>query len=403
MLTVFNREVKSMSMPFEREAFAAKLNNERVFEFVETVFGESMHAKRVESLANAAIGLLNAEALLLHKMGEGLSHAKQLDKKHATKQIDRLLSNRKLDIWESSGIWVPYIIGERKEILVSMDWTDFDGDGQSTLALNLVTSHGRATPLLWKTVNKSSLKHNRARYEDQILSHLKEVLPFGIKVTVLADRGFADKLFFKFIEEELGFFYIIRIRGSVYVTDKHQRSHLAKGWLRTDGRTRFLEQATVTKDNHAIAKFVCTKQKDMKDAWYLVSNCEDLSASTIIQFYGKRWKIEPYFRDIKDQRFGYGLEATHISTPDRRDRLFFISAICIALLTLLGAAGESIGFDRKLKVNTVKTRTHCLLRQGIFYYKFFPNFKEEEKSRLLFAFNDLLEQQSVWKNLFFAV
>ena len=53
--------------------------------------------------------------------------------------------------------------------MVSMDWTDFDADGQSTIAVNLITDHGRATPLLWKTVDKSTLKNNRARYEDQIL------------------------------------------------------------------------------------------------------------------------------------------------------------------------------------------------------------------------------------------
>jgi len=100
----------------------------------------------------------------------------------------------------------------------------------------------------------------------------------------------------------------------------------------------------------------------MKDPWYLVSNCGDLTGKDIVTYYGKRLTIEPYFRNIKDQRFGMGLESTHISTPDRRDRLFFISSICVALLTLLGAAAESIGFDRKLKVNTVKRRRHSLLR-----------------------------------------
>ncbi len=49
--------------------------------------------------------------------------------------------------------------------MVSMDWTDFDADGQSTIAINLLTEHGRATPLLWKTVNKSTIKNNGARYE----------------------------------------------------------------------------------------------------------------------------------------------------------------------------------------------------------------------------------------------
>jgi hypothetical protein len=46
-----------------------------------------------------------------------------------------------------------------------MDWTDFDGDGQATLVLNLVTEHGRAMPLpllwLWLSVWKDELKDQR--------------------------------------------------------------------------------------------------------------------------------------------------------------------------------------------------------------------------------------------------
>ena len=57
------------------------LNNVEVYNIIDTIFGKNMHAKRVISLANAAIGLLNAEELLLHKIGEGLSRAKNLDKK----------------------------------------------------------------------------------------------------------------------------------------------------------------------------------------------------------------------------------------------------------------------------------------------------------------------------------
>ena len=46
------------------------------------------------------------------------------------------------------------------------------------------------------------------------------------------------------------------------------------------------------------------------------------------------------------------------SRPDRRDRLLLISALAIAVLSLLGAAGERIGYDRWLKANTVTRRTH---------------------------------------------
>jgi hypothetical protein len=42
-----------------------------------------------------------------------------------------------------------------------------------------------------------------------------------------------------------------------------------------------------------------------------------------------------------------GLSATRIGEPTRRDRLLLINAFAMALLTLLGAAGESLGLDRR--------------------------------------------------------
>ena len=75
------------------------------------------------------------------------------------------------------------------------------------------------------------------------------------------------------------------------------------------------------------------------------------------------WCIEPSFRDTKDLRFGMGMTAIRIADPARRDRLLLISAFAMALPTLLGTAGESLGMDRQLKSNTSKTRTHSLFRQ----------------------------------------
>jgi hypothetical protein len=63
--------------------------------------------------------------------------------------------------------------------------------------------------------------------------------------------------------------------------------------------------------------------------------------------YGKRWSIECGLRDTKDLRFGMGMSAVHVSTPARRDRLWLLNACAIALLTLLGAAGEALGYDRQ--------------------------------------------------------
>ena len=67
-----------------------------------------------------------------------------------------------------------------------------------------------------------------------------------------------------------------------------------------------------------------------------------------------------------------GLSVLRIADPQRRDRLLLLNAFAIVLLTLLGAAGESLGMDRHLKVNTAKHRTHSLFRQGCMLYELIP-------------------------------
>jgi transposase len=363
------------------------------------VFGEGLHKKRQLSLGNAALGLLRSGSLFVHEMGAALAFGNGKSKKHATKQIDRLFSNAGIDIWELSASWVPYIIGHQKQVYVALDWSSFADDEQTTLCLNVLTSQGRSTPLLWKTVAKSLLKYNRARYEDQMLSRLKEVIPNDVQVVVVADRGFADQKFFKFIAEELKFSYIIRIKSSTIITDKHAESRKAQDWLREDGRAIALEEALITQSHYAVKKVVIVKDKAMKAGWFLVSNT-DMKTREIINMYGKRWKIEPYFRDLKDEHFGFGLYKTHIKSAERRDRLLLVVALSYLLLTLLGQAGEQIGFDQKLKVNTVKTRTHSLFRQGQFYYQWFERFSSEEQRLLLYEFNKVLQQHDFWNNFF---
>ena len=86
--------------------------------------------------------------------------------------------------------------------------------------------------------------------------------------------------------------------------------------------------------------------------------------------------------------------------PDRRDRLLLISALAIAVLSLLGAAGERIGYDRWLKANTVKRRTHSLFRQGLMLYHHLPNWPEDRIRPLMETFGNMLMEQRVYREVF---
>src|SRR3954467_8482556 len=283
--------------------------------FLDSILSEDTHAKRVDSLANAALGVMTGASLAVAMIGKSLAQARGLLTKHAVKQVDRLLSNPRIEAWDVFATWVPEMVGPRKDIVVAMDWTDFDADGQATLALKLVTRHGRATPLVWLSVLKDELSNARNDYEDACLRRLAEVLPDDVTVTILADRGFADTKLFGFLDE-LGFAYVIRLKGNTTVrTADGPTRPAAEG---QGGRARKLRDATVTAAQCPVGAVVCVQAKGMKKAWCLAASNAAASSRQIIDLYSKRWGVEPSFRDTKDLRFGMGLSAVRISDPQRR-------------------------------------------------------------------------------------
>ncbi len=70
------------------------------------LFDGDMHAKRVESLANAILGVVRTGSLAVSTIGHGLALARGLTTKHAIKQVDRLLSNEGIDIDAALRHWV---------------------------------------------------------------------------------------------------------------------------------------------------------------------------------------------------------------------------------------------------------------------------------------------------------
>ena len=362
---------------------AARLGEIR--EFIGGLYGPDLHAKRVDALAGATLGAMTGASLAVAMIGQALAQARGLVTKHAVKQVDRLMSNAGIDVWDSFARWVPRQVGERRDILVAMDWTGFAHDGQSTLVLSLVTGHGRAAPLIWLTVWHEEIATRRNDVEDACLRRLAETLPAGCRVTILA---------------ELGFGYVIRFRGNIRVTDAHGESRQAADWVGKGGRARKLRDARVTAQGRQVGAVVCVQAKGMQEPWCLAASDPEASAAVLVNHYARRWTIEPAFRDTKDLRFGMGLSATRIGEPMRRDRLLLVSAFAMALLTLLGCIGESLGMDRLLKSNTAKTRSHSLFRQGCMLHDLIPTMPEHRLAPLIEAFANAVSHASEFSGAF---
>lgn len=349
-----------------------------------------LHAKQQSAVSDAVSGVIESKSLMVSRIGAGIAKQKGLKTKHAIKQVDRLLSNDKVDPLYLQGQLASFLIANRSRIYVAIDWTVFSKDRQMTISLRLITTHGRATPLLWQTVSTIDLKGKKNDYVFSILERLRILVPESCEVILLGDREFGTLKMFEKIHEALGFHYILRIKRNFTITTTDGVQRLAHECINGE-ETVCYDDSKVTVKEYSIKKVVISRQPRMKDMWCLASSLSNISTQTILNLYGKRWGIETSFRDEKDLQFGLGLKKSRIKSCARRDRLFLISAIAIIFLTLLGAACERAGYDRYLKANTEKRRTHSLLNQGKAIFELIANFDPGWRQRIGQALTEILK------------
>lgn len=341
------------------------LEYDAVQKFVEDLAGEVLHPKQVDSLAHSVVGAIHADTASITAIGRAAAWAREVSEKHSIKQVDRLLANSKVDAFAVMQHVVPQLVSGRSRIVVAVDWTEFASNGHSTVAVSMITEHGRATPLMWLTVASKKLKKRRSQFEDRVLWQLRLAIPEHVHVTVLADRGFADTGLFWTLKEKMRFDYVIRFKAGTFVESADGDARPAGEWIPPNGQAKRLPTPLMTRKRRSVPAVVCVKRAGMKEAWCLVTSLADATAEEVVELYSYRFDIEHTFRDQKDWRFGLALDHMTLGTPGRRDRMLLVLALATMFSVIVGAAGEQLGLDRLLRANTeTRKRTHSLLRQG---------------------------------------
>ncbi len=372
---------------------------ERILGFLEALVGDDLHAKRILSLAHGTAGVIASGTLGVAAIGKGLAAVRGVEAKHATKQVDRLLSNLGIDVELIQARWVGFQLREVEEAWVNLDWTDAHADDQTTLVASLQEDRGRSTPLMWMTVRKSELEDRKFGHVETLLKRLHAAVPSSVKRTfIVADREFGNRRMYGFLQEH-GFDYVLRFRQDVNVTSWEGETRVAADWQRTTGKLRSMMSASVTVEGHRVGKVVIVRDRGMKEVWCLAASDPDLNPKVVKARYGRRFQTEETFRDIKDPRFGMGLRFCSIGAPERRDRILLLGVLAQAMLTLLGIAGERCGLDKYLKTNTAKTRQHSLLKQGLMWYDFIPTMREERLRTLMEAFHEVAHEHGLFRLL----
>jgi hypothetical protein len=189
---------------------------------------------------------------------------------------------------------------------------------------------GRAVPVVWEVLEHGSSSVAYATYK-VLLDALPPLLPLGVRVVFLADRGFADTALMTHLRR-LGWHFRIRIKGSFGVTRPGHRSAKVQAFTLAPGRALFLHHVALTADHFGPVSLALARHTSNGEAWAVVSD-EPTSVQTFVE-YGWRFDIEENFLDDKSN--GFQLESSLVRNADALGRLCLVLAVTTVYLVAQG-------------------------------------------------------------------
>jgi len=211
---------------------------------------------------------------------------------------------------------------------------------------------GIGIPLFWVVLN---LEGNSCA-EDRIdlLKRIVERLGISRIGVLLADREFIGTQWFLFlIEQKIPF--IIRVKQNSMV-EIGESGKLPIGRLR-----KWLSRKKVV--NHPINLWGLSlyvsieKRKGAKEQMIVVSQ---FKFEDPLEMYRRRWEIETMFGCLKTR--GFRMEDTHITDPDKIERVVFVLAIAFCWAYRIGDIQDQI---RAIEVKAHGRKARSLFREGL--------------------------------------
>lgn len=337
-----------------------------------------MHRVRAAALFAAVEGLLRGGRLTLSQVGRALSGAGHA--KHKIKRVDRLLGNVHLhgerpQIYQALARWL--LAGIDRPVIV-VDWSDCEPGHEWLMLTAALTVRGRAIPL-YEEVHRLSA-YNSPRTHKRFLKALRAVVPVQCRPILITDAGFRGP-WFRAVEA-LGWDWVGRVRNCIKVqlAGEQRWRYSTAVYRQATRRVRFLGSCLLSHKNpyaaqlylvrmasrgagrplkaHGAAATARRCRKLYRDPWLLATSLPHAAgmAKRVMKLYAKRMQVEETFRDLKDDRWGFGFALARSGHAERRQVMLLIATLATLLLWLLGQAARVRGWMRHFQANTERQR-----------------------------------------------
>ena len=275
---------------------------------------------------------------------------------------------RRLQRWLNNPRINPHRLYARLIRIALADWQD------ECLYLSLDTSlfwdefclvrlalvhRGRAIPVICKVLHHPSASVSFEEYRT-VLAQARSRLPQGVKVILLADRGFVHTSLMHQLTHDWGWHYRIRLKRNCWIWRRGQGWQQLSAFHFRRGEALKLHHVYLHKDQrYGPVHLIVGRNGVNGEFWAIVS--DELTRLHTFAEYGLRFDIEESFLD--DQSNGWNMQRSKIRSVAALSRLWFILALATLYLTAQGV--DVVERGRRRWVDPHWFRGQSYLRIGL--------------------------------------
>jgi hypothetical protein len=317
--------------------------------------GQWRDVRHLQTLAWMVGGLIQAECVKLTAWVPFV-HSRARYAQSTQRRFRRWLGNRRIEMTPLYGPLIAQALQEwgTHTLYLALDtsllWNQY------CLVRLSVVYRGRAVPVVWEVMEHRSSSVTHAAYE-ALLETVPALLPAGVQVVFLADRGFADTELLAQLRR-LGWHFRIRIKATFSVLRPGQPVCKVEDFSLAPGRALFLHNVAITAEYFGPVSLALARHSSTGEYWYIVSD-EPTSVHTFTE-YGRRFDIEENFLDDKSN--GFQLESSLVRDAAALTRLCFV--VAVATLYLVAQGTQVVAAQKRRWVDPHWLRGNSYLRIG---------------------------------------
>lgn len=313
-------------------------------------------ARHLQTLCWMVIGMIGSENVHLNGFGVYVKSRAQIAQSHQ-RRFRRWLSNRRINVAAAHHALIQQaLLGwHSKRLYLSLDttvvWNCF------CIVWVGVVYRGRTVPVAWRVVRQSS-STVRLWTIQRVLRQAQRLMPDDVAIVLLADRGFADGKLMKYLKENLGWHFRIRIKRSFQFQHQGQWCKVSSVQLQP-GQAYFTDAVSVGKTHpYPNVYLAFAHDKRSSEGWTIVSD-EPTNLQTFAQ-YRLRFCVEESFLDLKSN--GFNLEASRLRDKFALSQLCGVIALTMLFLVLQGT--QVVASGRRRQVDAHWNRGMSYLKLG---------------------------------------